>query len=388
MRLTLLRLRRMVVKELRQLLRDPKSARVIFVSPLLQVILLGYAVNTDVRNLPLFVVDHDRSVESRGVTEALTASGYFEVVATSDRDGDALAALDAGRAGVALVIPPRFSSDLVQGAVPSVQLLLDGTNSNTATVAQGYAGKILARYGAELIRSGAVASTPPGTGTGAGPGIAPGAGVDLRARAAFNPGLESQVYNVPGIIATIVLMMSLLLTATGVARERELGTLDQLLVSPLTPGELMLGKTLPVALIAMIQLAVITLIAIQWFGIPFRGSAFVLLFGAALYILASLSLGLILATETHTQQEAFLGLFLIIMPAIILSGFLYPVETMPPFFQAVTLLNPLRHFLEIVRDVFLKGSGIVELWRQYAILTAMAVGGLAIATARFRKAMG
>jgi ABC-2 type transport system permease protein len=378
----------MVVKELRQLLRDPKSARVIFVSPLLQVILLGYAVNTDVRNLPLFVVDHDRSVESRGVTEALTASGYFEVVATSDRDGDALAALDAGRAGVALVIPPRFSSDLVQGAVPSVQLLLDGTNSNTATVAQGYAGKILARYGTELIRSGAVASTPPRTGTGAGPGIAPGAGVDLRARAAFNPGLESQVYNVPGIIATIVLMMSLLLTATGVARERELGTLDQLLVSPLTPGELMLGKTLPVALIAMIQLAVITLIAIQWFGIPFRGSAFVLLFGAALYILASLSLGLILATETHTQQEAFLGLFLIIMPAIILSGFLYPVETMPPFFQAVTLLNPLRHFLEIVRDVFLKGSGIVELWRQYAILTAMAVGGLAIATARFRKAMG
>jgi ABC-2 type transport system permease protein len=377
MRLALLRLRRMVVKELRQLLRDPKSARVIFVSPLLQVILLGYAVNTDVRDLPLFVVDHDRSAESRGVTEALTASGYFEIVATSDRAGDALAALDAGKAGVALVIPPRFSADLARGAVPSVQLLLDGTNSNTATVAQGYAGKILARYGADLIRDA----------RGAEVGAA-GGGVDLRARAAFNPGLESQVYNVPGIIATIVLMMSLLLTATGVARERELGTLDQLLVSPLTPGELMLGKTLPVALIAMIQLAVITLIAIQWFGIPFRGSPLVLLFGAALYILASLSLGLILATETHTQQEAFLGLFLIIMPAIILSGFLYPVETMPPFFQAVTLLNPLRHFLEIVRDVFLKGSGIGDLWRQYSILALMAVGGLTIATARFRKAMG
>ncbi len=377
MRLALLRLRRMVVKELRQLLRDPKSARVIFVSPLLQVILLGYAVNTDVRDLPLFVVDHDRSAESRGVTEALTASGYFEIVATSDRAGDALAALDAGKAGVALVIPPRFSADLARGAVPSVQLLLDGTNSNTATVAQGYAGKILARYGADLIRDA----------RGAEVGAA-GGGVDLRTRAAFNPGLESQVYNVPGIIATIVLMMSLLLTATGVARERELGTLDQLLVSPLTPGELMLGKTLPVALIAMIQLAVITLIAIQWFGIPFRGSPLVLLFGAALYILASLSLGLILATETHTQQEAFLGLFLIIMPAIILSGFLYPVETMPPFFQAVTLLNPLRHFLEIVRDVFLKGSGIGDLWRQYSILALMAVGGLTIATARFRKAMG
>lgn len=377
MRLTLLRLRRMVVKELRQLLRDPKSARVIFVSPILQVILLGYAVNTDVRNLPLIVVDHDRSAESRGVTEALTASGYFKVVATSDRAGDALAALDAGKAGVALVIPPRFSADLARGAVPSVQLLLDGTNSNTATVAQGYAGKILARHGADLVRDA----------RGAEMG-ASGGGVDLRARAAFNPGLESQVYNVPGIIATIVLMMSLLLTATGVARERELGTLDQLLVSPLTPGELMLGKTLPVAFIAMIQLAVITLIAIQWFAIPFRGSPLVLLFGAALYILASLSLGLILATETHTQQEAFLGLFLIIMPAIILSGFLYPVETMPPFFQAVTLLNPLRHFLEIVRDVFLKGSGIGDLWRQYSILALMAVGGLTIATARFRKAMG
>lgn len=391
MRLAFLRVRRMVVKELKQLLRDPKSARVIFGSPLIQVILLGYAVNTDVRNLPLFVVDHDRSVESRGLTEALTASGYFETVATSDRDGDALAALDAGRARVALIIPPRFSSDVARGAPPSVQFLLDGTNSNTATVAQGYAAKILARYGADLIRSGTVVSAGAGPGTDRSPGGSaggPGAGVDLRARAAFNPGLESQVYNVPGIIATIVLMMSLLLTATGVARERELGTMDQLLVSPLTPGELMLGKTLPVALIAMVQLAAITLLAIQWFEIPFRGSPLVLLFGAALYILASLSLGLILATETRTQQEAFLGLFLVIMPAIILSGFLYPVETMPSFFQAVTLLNPLRHFLEIVRGVFLKGSGIVDLWQQYSILALMAVGGLTIATARFRKAMG
>jgi ABC-2 type transport system permease protein len=373
--MAVVRLRRMVVKELRQLLRDPKTARVIFVSPIIQVLLMGYAVNTDVRNVPLFVIDHDRSAQSRQVVEAMTASGYFRLKASSDREADALLALDRGSVQVALVIPPRFSADLRAGTEPRIQLLLDGTNSNTATVSQGYAAKIMTRFGAKVAQE----RMPSDRGT---------PGVDLRTRAAFNPGLESLVYNVPGIIATIVLMMSLLLTSIGVARERELGTLDQLMVSPLTPGQFMLGKTIPVVIVAMIQMAGISAIALYWFDIPFRGSAFLLLAGAAVYILAGLSLGLILASVARTQQEAFLGLFLFIMPAIILSGFMFPVETMPPFFQTLTLLNPLRHFLEVVRAIFLKGSGLAELWRQFLFLSAMATAGLLYATARFRKTMG
>ena len=374
MRLAVVRLHRMVVKELRQLLRDPRTARVIFVSPIIQVLMMGYAVNTDVRRVPLFVVDHDRSAQSREVVEALSASGYFRLKGSSDRAEDALLALDGGAAQVALVIPPRFSADLRAGGEPPIQLLLDGTNSNTATVSQGYASKIVTRFGAEI----AMDRMPPGREV---------PGVELRTRAAFNPGLESLVYNVPGIIATIVLMMSLLLTSIGVARERELGTLDQLMVSPLTPGQFMLGKTIPVVIVALIQMAAISVVALYWFDIPFRGSALLLLAGAAIYILAGLSLGLILASVTRTQQEAFLGLFLFIMPAIILSGFMFPVETMPSFFQILTLLNPLRHFLEVVRDIFLKGSGIAELWRQFLFLSAMAAAGLLYATARFRKTM-
>ena len=378
MALTRLRIRRMVVKELRQLFRDPRTKRVIFVAPIIQLLLFGYAVNTDVRNVPTFVVDHDRTAESRAVVDVLTASGYFRVAGSSDRDGDALDALDAGRAQAGLVIPRRFQEDLRAGRSPAVQVLVDGSNSNSATVAQGYALRILARHGARVVAEA--------RGGGAHGG-APQPGVEVRARAAFNPGLESRVYNVPGVIAVIVLLMCLLLTAMAVVRERELGTLDQLLVSPLTPGQLMLGKTLPVALVALLQMALVTGVAMLWFDIPFRGSPVALAISAALYILAGLSFGLVLSTVSRTQQEAFLGLFLFFLPAIILSGFLYPVETMPPFFQTLTLFNPLRHFLEVVRDIFLKGSGIGDLWVQFLVLAAMAGAGLHFATRRFRKDM-
>ncbi len=254
-----------------------------------------------------------------------------------------------------------------------MQVLLDGTNSNTATVAQGYALRILSDVGRRLaVQSGAVL---------------PAGGVDLRARAWFNPSLASRVYNVPAVIGVIVLLMCLLLTAMGVVREREMGTLDQLLVSPLAPSELMLGKTLPVAGIALVQLALVTAVALLWFGIPLRGSVAALLLASFLFILAGLSVGLLLSTVSNTQQEAFLGMFLFILPTIILSGFLYPVETMPRLFQILTLANPLRHFLEVVRGIFLKGSGIQDLWVQFTVLAAMAGGGLWAANRRFRKTL-
>ena len=199
--------------------------------------------------------------------------------------------------------------------------------------------------------------------------------------------LESRVYNVPAVIGVIVLLMCLLLTALGVVREREMGTLDQLLVSPLSAGELMLGKTIPVAGIALVQLTLITGTALPWFGIPLRGPLSALLVSAALFVLAGLSIGLLISTISKTQQEAFLGMFLFLLPAIILSGFLYPVETMPRFFQFLTLANPLRHFLEVVRAIFLKGAGVPDLWQQLLVLAGMALLGLALAVHRFRRSL-
>jgi len=370
-RLSVLRIRRMVVKELRQLLRDPRSRRVIFVAPILQLVLFGYAVNTDVRNVATAVVDHDRTAQSRQLVSTLTASGYFRVVDSSD-DSDALGrALDSGRALVGLEIPVGYARDLAAGRSPAVQLLVDGSNSNTATVAQGYALRIVADLGARGLP---VASGRP-------------RGIDLRARAWFNPSLESRVYNVPAVIGVIVLLMCLLLTALAVVREREIGTLEQLLVSPLSASELVLGKTIPVAGVALVQMTLVTTVALLWFDVPFRGSFAALALAAALFIVAGLSLGLLISTFSSTQQEAFLAMFLLLLPAIILSGFLYPIDTMPEAFQRLTLANPLRHFLEIVRGIFLRGAGVAELWVQLTTLTAMAGAGLAVAAWRFRATL-
>ena len=373
--LSALRVRRMVVKELRQLFRDPRTKRVIFVAPIIQLVLFGYAVNTDVRNVATALVDHDRTPQSRELVAAFTASGSFRIVESSDRSANLGRALDAGRALVALEIPVGYGRDLAAGRSASVQFLVDGTNSNTATVAQGYAMRLVANVGSRLDGGAPTAvETAP-------------RGIDLRARAWFNPALESRVYNVPAVIGVIVLLMCLLLTALAVVRERELGTLEQLLVSPLSAGELILGKTVPVAGIALVQMALVTSVALLWFDIPLRGSVPTLVLAGALFILAGLSLGLLISTISATQQEAFLAMFLFLLPAIILSGFLYPIDTMPDIFQRLTLANPLRHFLEIVRGIFLRGAGISDLWVQFAVLSAMAVTGLLVATWRFRKTL-
>ncbi len=371
-RASLLRVRRMVAKELRQIFRDRMSAQMVFGAPILMLLLLGYAVNTDVRHVATFLVDHDRTAGSRALVDAFTASGYFRVAGTSDRPADLGRALDKGTATVGLEIPAGFEADVKAGRSPAVQLIVDGTNSNTGTLASGYAAKILQDLSVRL----AVTS-----------GVAMPRGVELRSRAWFNPSLESRIYNVPAVIGVIVLLMSLMLTSLAVVREREVGTLEQLLVSPLSATELMLGKTIPVAFIAMAQITLITTVALLWFDVPFRGSAMLLTVGAVLFILSGLSFGLFISTLANTQQEAFLSMFLFLLPAIILSGFMYPVDTMPRFFQELTLLNPLRHFLEVIRGVFLKGLGLRELWPQLTFLTVMAAGGVLGATRRFKATL-
>ena len=331
---SVLRVRALLRKELRQLFRDPKTKRLIFGSPIIQLLLFGYAVNTDVHDVPLFIVDQDRSAESRALVQALAAGGHFTVEGRSERAADIGNALDRGRATIGIEIPAGFARDLAASRTARVQILVDGASSNTATIAQGYANRIVQDFGVRYATAH---------------GRAPTGGVDLRAAAWYNPDLASRVYNVPGIIGVLLLMMSLLLTALGIVREREVGTLDQLMVSPITPLELVLGKTIPVVIIAFVDLALVTAVALLWFDVPFRGS------------------------------------ILALLPAAILSGFLYPIKAMPQFFQAITIVNPLRHFIEIVRYIFLKGAGLAELWPQYIALTIIAAVVLSVATWRFRS---
>ncbi|HEX6559690.1 MAG TPA: ABC transporter permease [Longimicrobiales bacterium] len=365
-----LRVRALLRKEFRQLMRDPKTRRFMFGAPIVQLLMFGYAVNTDVHDLATYVVDYDRTYESRAVQQALAAGGYFKITGRSDRSGDLQHAIDAGDAAVGLVIPAGFARDLAAGRGATTQVIIDGTSSNTATIAQGYATRIIQQFGIDYA---------------AGKGALPGGGLDLRARAWYNPGLVSRVYNVPAIIGVLLMFMCLVLTALNVVRERELGTLEQLMVSPIDGTELILGKTIPVAIIAFVDLILITAVALLWFHIPFRGNPLDLIAAATVYILACLGAGLFISTISRTQQEAFMSMFLLFLPIVILSGFMYPVRTMPWFFQQLTLLNPVRHFLEIVRGIFLKGEGVFDLWPQFTTITVIAVSVLWLATRRFKQ---
>ncbi len=357
----------MVRKEFLQIFRDPRLRRLIFTAPIIQLVIFGYAVSTDIRNTSTFVVDHDKTRASRELIDTFVASGYFRVVGRSDRSSDLIGALDHGDAIVGVEIPTGFATALRDGTGAQIQILLDGTNSNTATVAKGYAERIVQNYAVRLDLMQLPVT------------------IDLRERAWFNPDLESRNYNVPAVVGTIILLVCLLLTALAVVREREIGTLEQLMVSPLTRGELIAGKTIPFAIIGLMDLAVVTMVALLWFGIPFEGNILLLLGASLLFLLSGLGVGLLVSTISNTQQEAFMTTFLIFQPTMLLSGFMFPVSSMPIVFQWLTLLNPLRHYLEIVRGIFLKGAGLSALWPQYLTLLMMGTAILWFAATRFRK---
>ncbi len=360
------RLRELVRKELLQVFRDPRLVRMVVLAPVLQLLVFGYVVSTDVRQVTTFVVDQDHTAASRELTRTFFASGHFRPAGGSERPRDLVAALDHGRALAGLHIPRGFARDLGEGRA-KVQIVFDGTNSNTATVANGYAGRILQAY---ALARGGVALVPP---------------IELRERAWFNPGLASRDYNVPAVMGAIMLILCLLLTALAVVRERELGTLEQLMVSPLGRAELIFGKTVPFAIIGLVDLVLIAAVALLWFRVPFQGDFLLLLLAGVLYLFSTLGLGLLISTISGTQQEAVMTAFLVIMPLMLLSGFMFPVSSMPTVFQWLTLLNPLRHFLEIVRAIFLKGAGLGALWPQFLALLIMGTALLAIAAGRFRK---
>jgi len=363
----------LLTKELIELRSDPRLFGIVILAPIIQLLVLGYAATTDVKDIPLLVDDGDRSAESRRLIDRFDASSNFYIVDVVTGDGAVEQHLEHGTAWMALTIPVGFSTDVASGRPTKVQLIADGTDSNSTSVALGYARSVVALYSAE--RS---AQRVPG-----GVRVAP---IDADIRVWFNPRLESREFMVPGILALLLLVVTTNLSAMAIVREREVGTLEQLNVTPLARWELIVGKLLPYALIGMIDVVLVTVVAVFWFQVPFLGS-FPLLFAcSAMYLLSTLGLGLFISTISQTQQQASMtATFFFLTPMIYLSGFTFPIENMPDWIQYVTYAIPLRYFLVIVRGIFLKGVGVDVLWPQMAALLACGLVLITLATLRSSK---
>ena len=378
------RLRHLIVKELIQMFRNPRMRFVLFVPPLLQLVAYGYAFNLDIRCVATAVADLDRTQETREILRRFERSGYFCFQGGVGRASDLGALLEAGRVKLALQFDPGFTQDLRRGQPAALQILVDGTESNTAMIASGYAGRILAQYNLELQRAAVgVPTTRSGVPTAEilrdrSPGV------ELRARAWYNPDLKSRNFFVPGVIGLVTMLVSLQLTAMAIVREREVGTMEQLLVTPLRPTELILGKTIPAALISFVDIALVTAVAVFWFRVPIRGSLLLLFVAAGLFLLSTIGIGLLISTISRTQQQAMMAMSFFFMPAMLISGYLFPIANMPPVIQYLSLLNPLRHFLVIVRGIFLKGIGLELLWPPMLWLLGLGIALLTLSALRFR----
>lgn len=372
----------MIIKEFIQVVRDRRMKAVIFVTPLLQLLLFGYAVTTDVNNISTAFYDLDKSFESRELANRLEASGYFAIRYSPASSAELRELLDRGKALCAIQINRGFSRDLKKGIPAAVQVIVDGTDSNTATVALDYANRIIMKYAKENSPQSPLWQR----GGAEGGGVR--SGIDLRTRAWYNPDLRSRNYNVPGVIAVIIMLTCLLLTSMAVVREREIGTMEQLMVTPLSPAELMLGKTIPFAAIGFFDMLLVTAVGVLWFGIPIKGSLPLLTASTAVYLLSVLGIGLFISTISKTQQQALMATFLFYLPAVLLSGFIFPIENMPAIIQYGTYINPLRYFLVIIRGIFLKGSGAGILWQQIVSLFILGIIVITLSSLRFKKRLG
>lgn len=373
------RLKAILAKEFRQVLRHPRMRMTIFIAPVLQVLIFGYAATTDVSNVPTAIYDLDNTPQSREVIREFIQSGYFEATGFLQNDEQMTALLDESAVKVVLRFNRGFAEDVIANRPANIQLIVDGTDSNTGAVILSYANGIIARYSGRLFLEkveaafGSAKSFPQ---------------VELRSRAWFNENLKSRNFYIPGVISLIVTLMTLMLTSMAIVREKEIGTIEQLIVSPLRPVELIIGKLLPFAVIAIIDVVFITSIGVLWFGIPMRGSLLLLLGATLIYLTVSLSVGLLISTLSSTQQEAMLSTFLFFFPANLLSGFIFPIANMPKFVQIITYANPLRYYITILRGLFLKGVGVEILWPQLLVLLIMGIVLLTISSLRFHKTIG
>ena len=373
------RLKAMLVKEFIQVLRDPRMRFVVLVIPVVQTIIFGYAVNTDVRQVATALYDLDNSSQSREIAARFLKSGYFQLREQVYDEKRARELIDRGEVKAVLRMNHGLGEQLAGGRGGAVQLILDGTDSNTAGIALNYATRIVASYSAELQLD--AASRRAGRQFQF-------RGVELASRAWYNENLESRNFYVPAVITNIVFIITMLLSSMAVVREKEIGTIEQVIVTPIGKGEFILGKTIPFVLIGFINVTLISLVAVFWFEVPLRGSI-ALLFGAtALFLMSSLGIGLLISTVSRTQQQAMMTAFFVIFPSILLSGFAFPIESMPPLVQWITYLNPMRFFLVIIRAIFQKGVGIDILWPQLLALLIIGVSILSTAVLRFKKTLG
>jgi ABC-2 type transport system permease protein len=366
------RLASLIRKELLQLKRDVRMRAIILVAPVVQVLILGYAADWDVRDVPAAVYDQDRTADSRAVAEAFRTSGTFVLAEECSSWSDVDDALLSGRAEIAVAIPPGFSRDLRSRSFPQLELVVDGSRSNTAAVALAYATGIAASFGAGIEPTAAP----------------PGPSVDARIRVWYNPELRSRLFMVPGIFALLAMVFTIILTALAIVKEKESGTLEQLMASPLRRGELVAGKLAPFLLVSTVTLTLALAAVRVFFGIVPRGSLGLLALLSVLFSISTLGIGLFVSTLARTQQQAMLSsIFFFMFPMIMLSGFVFPIENMPAEIQAVTYLMPLRYYLRIVRSLFLKGSGLAVLWPEALALAGLSALYVSVAVARFRKRM-
>jgi ABC-2 type transport system permease protein len=364
------------VKELIQTLRDKRIRVTLIVPPIFQLIVFGYAANMDVKHIRTAIRDLDQSVESRDLIGRFGSSKYFDIVSFPNTPREVKDLINQGNVTVSIEIPTDFSRKLKKGDTATVQIVLDGTESNTALIALGYANQILSEFSTQVLikrlnRAGMIGFEE--------------AGVELQHRTWFNPNFESRLFYIPGVIASIAFLIPIILTAQAIVREREIGTLEQIMVTPIRSWELMLGKTLPFALIGLLDVIMIALIGVFWFEVPLRGNPLVLLSGAVLFLMSSVGVGLFISTICSTQQQAQISTFFFTMPAFTLSGFAFPIENMPEWIQYLTYANPLRYFLVIIRGVFLKANGLDILWPQMLALGILGTLMILLSSLRFQK---
>ena len=370
------RIRRIAWKEFLQVRRDRRLLGMILIVPVIQLFLFGYAVTTDVRQIRTAILDEDRSAASRSFIEAFIRSRYFDYDYYLTRPAEIDRLLDTGKAQVAIRIPRHFAEDLARGRTAPIQVALDASDSVTAGIISGYVGGVVQQYSGRIAaeRLERVRLVIPRIPS-----------LDPRVRVWYNPDLQSVNFMIPGVLCMLLLMITMMLTAAAIVKERENGTLEQLIVTPISAGELMLGKTIPVVILGFAEMTLVLAVGTFWFRVPIAGSV-PLLFGlAAVFLLTSLGTGLLISTVSRTQQEAMMTSFFIQIPSMLLSGFMFPIENMPHWVQWITYAIPLRYFLVIIRGIFLKGNGLAILWPQVLALAVFGTLLLALSATRFRK---
>lgn len=360
-----------MIKELLAVWRDPRSRAVLIGPPIIQLLVFGYAATYDLQDVPVAFYNEDEGADGRELLSRFAGSAVFHPVAHLAEEAEIAQVLDSREATAVVHVGQTFSRDLRLGSPVSLQLIVDGRNSNTALIAAGYASAIVRDFNIDWLRRSGRALPP----------------ASLVVRSWYNPNLHSRWFIVPGIVALLTLVVTLVVTALSVARERELGTFDQLLVTPLRPFHILIGKSLPPLLIGLVEGTGIVMVAVLWFRIPFRGSVALLYVGMTLYLLAVIGVGLMISSLVRTQQQAILGAFFFLVPSVLLSGFATPIANMSAAIQPLTYINPMRYFLVIVRGIFLEGMSADLVTQQLWPLALIAIATLASANWLFRHRM-